>query len=97
MGFNDLQRAAFLGVLALMAIGLTGFISTKIIKTVTSDASAESFYNPVNGIPSRSDCINDGLRAISGANFTRQTAYDIEVKCEQIIQSMEGHARTARK
>lgn len=94
MRLSSLQRAAALGTVGLLAIGVAGFLSVTAVKVILPTPEKD-LYGPGQPIPSRSECINDGLRDLSNRRFTKQTAYDIEVKCEQIIQSMQGRVGAA--
>ncbi len=85
---TELQRAALIGVVALVILGAAGFFGFQMI------GGQEEAALPTK-IPSRNDCINDGLRNVQGSSFSRQTAYDIEVRCEQLIQSLEARAGKA--
>lgn len=85
MQLSELQRAALIGVAALVVIAVAGFFGMQMLGSSKSNAAA-----PVQ-IPSRNDCINDGLRNLQ-SGFSRQTAYDIEVRCEQLIQSLEARS-----
>ncbi|MBP6819603.1 hypothetical protein V6B08_19765 [Ferrovibrio sp. MS7] len=83
MKLSQLQRAALVGILVLGGLGATGVIGMKVVAAVQAEDTLP--LAPA----SRNECINEGLRKVQGG-FSRQTAYDIEVRCEQLIQSHEG-------
>ncbi len=92
MRITQLQRAAFIGVLALAGVGAAGMVGMQALAKYQ-----EAEQGNAAEIPTRSNCINDGLRNVQG-QFSRQIAYDIEVRCEQMIQSLEGRgSKTAQR
>lgn len=93
MRISELQRLSILGLAVLAGVGLAGFFGLRVVEVVKEQVAGPTHYEPGQTIPRRVDCINDNLKSVQG--FNKQAAYDINVRCEQIIQSMEGHAADA--
>lgn len=92
MRMTVLQRASLILVGSFVVLGAAGAVGFQAF----SQSGDEAHFQPGKAIPSRSDCINEGLRDAQSRGFSRQTAYDIEVRCEQLIQSLEGHKAARR-
>lgn len=91
MALSTLQLAGLIAGGGLTVAGVGGVVGFQAFSQSTSVQQIEVGYV----IPTRNECINDGLRQAQSKNFSRQIAYDIEVRCEQMIQSLE--ARQAAK
>ncbi|MBX3456165.1 hypothetical protein [Ferrovibrio sp.] len=95
MALSTLQVAALIAGSGLTAAGMAGAVGFFAMSEGGQGGRSKGSQIELV-IPTRSDCINDGLREAQAKNFSRQVAYDIEVRCEQLIQSLEGRKAAKR-
>ncbi len=97
MALTELQRAGILGLVTLGGLAIAGVIGINAIAAWERSQRAEIHFTPgmPTTIPDRRDCVNEALKTMT--KFNRQAVYNASVDCEQVIQSLEGHAEMDRE
>lgn len=97
MALTELQRAGLFGLATLAGLAAAGLIGINALASYERSQRAEIHFTPglPTTIPDRRDCLNEALKTMT--KFNRQAIYNANVDCEQVIQSLEGHAEMERQ